>query len=272
MRIAVVGARGQLGAAIVHDLSTAHDVKALSRADVDVTSDAAVAAAIEPLRPEAIVNCAAYNDVDQSEDQPIEALNVNAFAVRALARAAATVGAVFVHYSTDFVFDGAASAPYSEEDRPNPRSVYGASKLLGEWFAADAPRAYVLRVESLFGLLTGEAQRSHVVRCACSRIARSHRPTSPTRRRPRARFSSDARRLACITASIPVAAPGWNWRAKWPGNSASSRASSRCASPRSNCGPSGRSSARCRTTNCEPRVSPCPPGRMRSRATFHPFL
>jgi len=151
MRIAVVGARGQLGAAIVHDLSTAHDVKALSRADVDVTSDAAVAAAIEPLRPEAIVNCAAYNDVDQSEDQPIEALNVNAFAVRALARAAATVGAVFVHYSTDFVFDGAASAPYSEEDRPNPRSVYGASKLLGEWFAADAPRAYVLRVESLFG-------------------------------------------------------------------------------------------------------------------------
>ena len=155
MRVAVLGARGQLGAAIVHELSSAHDIKAFGRADFDVTSDAAVAAAIEPLGPDVIVNCAAYNDVDQSEDRPVEALNVNAFAVRALARAATTVGAVLVHYSTDFVFDGAASAPYSEEDRPNPRSVYGASKLLGEWFAADAPRAYVLRVESLFGRAPG---------------------------------------------------------------------------------------------------------------------
>ena len=112
-------------------------------------------AAIEPLRPDVIINCAAYNDVDRSEDRPVDALNVNAFAVRALARAATTVGAAVVHYSTDFVFDGAASVPYSEEDPPNPRSVYGASKLLGEWFAADAPRAYVLRVESLFGRVPG---------------------------------------------------------------------------------------------------------------------
>jgi dTDP-4-dehydrorhamnose reductase len=56
-----------------------------------------------------------------------------------------------VHYSSDFVFDGTATAPYTEEDRPNPRSVYAASKMLGEWFAADAPAAYILRVESLFG-------------------------------------------------------------------------------------------------------------------------
>lgn len=155
MRIAVLGARGQLGAAIVHELASAYDVTPLGRAEVDVTIDAAVMAAIEPLRPDVIINCAAYNDVDRSEDRPVDALNVNAFAVRALARAATTVGAAVVHYSTDFVFDGAASAPYSEEDPPNPRSVYGASKLLGEWFAADAPRAYVLRVESLFGRVPG---------------------------------------------------------------------------------------------------------------------
>ncbi|OLB62449.1 MAG: hypothetical protein AUI11_05525, partial [Acidobacteria bacterium 13_2_20CM_2_66_4] len=91
------------------------------------------------------------NDVDGAEDHPIEALNANAFAVRALARAAERLGATLVHYSTDFVFDGTAVRPYSEEDRPNPRSVYATSKLLGDWFAFDAPRAYVLRVESLFG-------------------------------------------------------------------------------------------------------------------------
>ena len=76
---------------------------------------------------------------------------VNAFAVRTLARAAEQAGAVLVHFGTDFVFDGSAREPYTEEDRPSPRSTYAASKLLGEWFALDAPRAFVLRVESLFG-------------------------------------------------------------------------------------------------------------------------
>jgi dTDP-4-dehydrorhamnose reductase len=155
MRIAVLGARGQLGAAVVHELSDAHDVRPFTRAGLDVTDDAAVAATLGPLKPDVIINCTAYNEVDRAEDQPIEALNANAFAVRALARAASAGGGVLVHYSTDFVFDGAASAPYTEEDRPNPRSVYAASKLLGEWFAADAPRAYVLRVESLFGRAPG---------------------------------------------------------------------------------------------------------------------
>jgi dTDP-4-dehydrorhamnose reductase len=160
MRIAVLGARGQLGAAVVHECSTrlggpqaspAHDVVALARADLDVTDDRAVAAAIERAQPDAIVNCAANNYVDRAEDHPIDALNTNAFAVRAIARAAERQGAALVHYGSDFVFDGRTAVPYSEDDRPSPQSVYGASKLLGEWFALEAPRAYVLRVESLFG-------------------------------------------------------------------------------------------------------------------------
>jgi dTDP-4-dehydrorhamnose reductase len=110
---------------------------------------------MERLRPDAVINCAAYNDVDGAEDHPVEALTVNAFGVRALAGGAAAVGAVFVHYGSDFVFDGTAERPYTEDDRPDPRSVYAASKLLGEWFAADAPRWYVLRVESLFGHVPG---------------------------------------------------------------------------------------------------------------------
>jgi dTDP-4-dehydrorhamnose reductase len=151
VRIAVVGARGQLGAAIVHEFGPAHEAIAFSRAELDASDDLAVAAAMDRVRPEAIINAAAWTDVDKAEDYPVDALNANAFAVRALARAAQRHGATLVHYSSDFVFDGRASAPYTEEARPNPRSVYAASKLLGEWFALEAPRAYVLRVESLFG-------------------------------------------------------------------------------------------------------------------------
>src|SRR5262249_15997931 len=88
----------------------------------------------------------------------VDALNVNAFGVQTLARAAARRGAMFIHFSTDFVFDGAASAPYRETDSTNPRSVYGISKRLGEWFASDAPRGYVLRLQTLFGPQAHAAQ------------------------------------------------------------------------------------------------------------------
>lgn len=152
MRLVVVGRRGQLGAAIVHECAGRHDVIAFDRATLDVTDADAVAAAVIPERPDVIINCTGYNDVDGAEDQPVAALQVNAFAVRSLARAAKAIDAALVHYSSDFVFDGTLPSPRTEEDPPNPRSVYAASKLVGEWFAADAPRAYVLRVESLFGV------------------------------------------------------------------------------------------------------------------------
>jgi len=155
MKVVVVGARGQLGAAVVQELAAAHQVFALGHEDLDVTSDRDVAAAMAMRRPDAIINCAAFNDVDGAEERPADALSLNAFAVRALARAAADLDGILVHYGTDFVFDGKASEPYREEDRPNPRSVYAVSKLLGEWFAADAPKTYVLRVESLFGRARG---------------------------------------------------------------------------------------------------------------------
>ena len=151
----MVGARGQLASAVAYECASRHEVTAFTREHLDVTDDAAVLAAMDRARPDAIVNGAAWTDVDGAEDHPIDALRANAFAVRALARAADRHGAALVHYSTDFVFDGTASAPYTEEDRPNPRSVYATTKLLGEWFALDRPRAYVLRVESLFGQAPG---------------------------------------------------------------------------------------------------------------------
>ena len=150
MRVVVVGARGRLGMAILREFGPHADVVGLARADLDITDDAAVLARITAERPQLIINCSAYNAVDAAEDDPLTALNVNAMGVRALARAAQSAAATFVHYSTDFVFDGKSDRPYLESDQTNPQSVYGASKLLGEWFAADVARHYVLRVESLF--------------------------------------------------------------------------------------------------------------------------
>jgi dTDP-4-dehydrorhamnose reductase len=151
MRILVTGARGLLAAAIVREFRRDAEVHALDRAALDVSDESAVAAAVGRVGPEVIVNCAAYNDVDGAEAEVVRALSVNAFGALSLSRAALRAGATFVHYSTDFVFDGAAGRPYTEADTPNPRSVYAASKLLGDWFALEAPGAYVLRVESLFG-------------------------------------------------------------------------------------------------------------------------
>jgi len=150
MRVLVTGARGLLGAAIVREFHDA-DLHACSHEELDVADETAVTRMVTAIAPAAIVNCAAYNNVDQAEREAESALRVNAFGVLSLARAARAAGATLVHYSTDFVFDGESDRPYVETDRPNPRGVYAASKLLGEWFAADAPRAYVLRVESLFG-------------------------------------------------------------------------------------------------------------------------
>jgi dTDP-4-dehydrorhamnose reductase len=151
MRIVVLGSDGQLGTAMVREFSPDHEMVPLTIKDLDITDHARVVARVERLRPAVIVNCAAYTNVDGAEDDPVAALGVNAFGVRSLGVAGASVGATLVHYSTDFVFDGRATQPYTEQDEPAPRSFYAASKLIGEWFAREAGRHYVLRVESLFG-------------------------------------------------------------------------------------------------------------------------
>ena len=153
MRVLVVGASGHLGSAVTEYMKASADVTATTRADLDVREHRAVEATVKRVSPDVVINCSAYTDVDRAEDEPAEAFEVNAFAVKRLAAAARAAGAAFVHYSTDFVFDGTADRPYAEEDEPNPRSTYACSKLIGEWFAREAGRHYVLRVESVFGSL-----------------------------------------------------------------------------------------------------------------------
>jgi dTDP-4-dehydrorhamnose reductase len=152
--ILVTGAAGRLGAAIVTAFAD-RQVIAVGRHGLDITDPVAVRETVAAAAPALIVNCAAFNDVDGAEERAADALATNAFAVRSLARAAEAGGATLVHFGTDFVFDGSADAPYSEAASPSPRSVYGLSKLLGEWLALEAPRAFVLRVESLFGAAGG---------------------------------------------------------------------------------------------------------------------
>jgi dTDP-4-dehydrorhamnose reductase len=161
-RVLVTGANGQLAHHIVRTFAD-YKVTAVDRTTLDIGNPDAVTRAVDRIAPGLIINCAAFNDVDGAEDRPLDALAANAFGVRSLARAAQRHGATLVHYSTDFVFDGRASEPYPEDAQTSPQSTYAASKLLGEWLALEAPRALVLRVESLFGSPAGWVGRRGTV-------------------------------------------------------------------------------------------------------------
>jgi dTDP-4-dehydrorhamnose reductase len=149
--VMVLGAGGQLGGALVRRAPGVASLQAYDRRDLDVRDASAVAAEVARLEPSVIVNCTAFTDVDAAEDRHEEAMRVNGIAVGVLARAAESVGAVLVHYSTDFVFAGREDRAWREGDPPEPLGTYAQSKLIGEWLARDCRRHYVLRVESLFG-------------------------------------------------------------------------------------------------------------------------
>lgn len=152
MRVMITGAGGRLGGAMTRGFAAAgHRVAPFDRAALDITDAAAVRSTFARVRPDAVVNCAAFNAVDAAESAPGAAFELNAYGPSVLAAATAGAGAVLVHFSTDFVFDGCASLPYAEEAVPHPLSVYGASKLAGETAVRAQLSHYVLRVASLFG-------------------------------------------------------------------------------------------------------------------------
>jgi dTDP-4-dehydrorhamnose reductase len=133
----VTGAAGQLGRDVVETCGAAGDeVLGLDRAQVDITDRGAVHDVVTTWRPDAVIHCAAHTAVDLCESEPERAHLVNGLAVRWVAEACGRVGAHLVTVSTDYVFDGTSAAPYTEWDTPNPQSVYGSSKLVGEREAA----------------------------------------------------------------------------------------------------------------------------------------
>ncbi len=132
MKLLVTGAGGLLGRAAVNLASRGHDCIGLLRQDLDVTDRPAVREAVHRAEPDAVIHCAAYTNVDESERNADLAFAVNAQGTEWVARAAREVDAQMVYVSTDYVFDGKKKTPYVEEDDPNPLSQYGRSKLDGE--------------------------------------------------------------------------------------------------------------------------------------------
>ena len=132
MRILIFGENGQVARALKDEAEGVHEVAALGRAQADLTAAGAAARAIKAQKPDVVLNAAAYTAVDKAETEREAARRLNAHAVQEMAQAAKETGAHFIHLSTDYVFDGAADAPYKEDDAPGPLNIYGETKLEGE--------------------------------------------------------------------------------------------------------------------------------------------
>ena len=177
MRVAVVGATGQLGSALVWALERAQvQAVGLGHDQVEVTSPGSVTAVLEEVRPDVVVNTAAFHRVDECEHEPGRAFDVNTLGALHVARACRAVGARCVYVSTDYVFDGGKPEPYTEEDAPDPINVYGTSKLAGEHLVRQTcPDSLVVRVASLFGGRGARGKGTNFVLTVLERARRGER-------------------------------------------------------------------------------------------------
>lgn len=169
IRILVTGRHGQVGFELQRSLAVLGEVIAVGREDCDLSDPAAIEEMLARVKPQVIVNPAAYTAVDRAETERDQAFAINATAPRVLAEAAARSGALLVHYSTDYVFDGDKSTAYSESDVPQPRSVYGQSKLAGEAAIIASGAQYVIfRTSWLYGAYGNNFART-ILRLAARR-------------------------------------------------------------------------------------------------------
>jgi len=182
-RAVVFGAAGQLGVELVRELKErGYGVLAWDRASVDITDPAAVERALAGYEPAVVFNAAAYNQVDVAENEPQAAFCVNALAVRNLALACRQIDSQLVHFSTDYVFDGTADRPYTEEDMPHPLGAYAVSKLGGELYArAYLDNALVVRTSGVYGPggLTTARPPGSSTRCVSANTRSSNAKYSP---------------------------------------------------------------------------------------------
>jgi dTDP-4-dehydrorhamnose reductase len=152
MKILIVGGRGMLGTDLMEAFSSVHDTTEMDLPELDITQLEQCHAKLKKFRADVVINAAAFTQVDACEAREKEAFLVNGDGAGNLAIAAAASGAMLVHYSTDYVFDGQKEAAYVEEDLPNPQNVYGKSKMLGETLIREhCPNHLILRTSWLFG-------------------------------------------------------------------------------------------------------------------------
>ena len=148
MKIAVIGATGQLGSDLVKVFD---EVIPLTHVEMEIKDLLSCLKTLEKHKPDVVINCASYVRVDDAEDYAEEVFAVNSVGAKNVTIACKKINAVNVYISTDYVFDGSKNTPYTEEDHPNPINTYGISKVAGEFYTKLVERHYIIRVSSLFG-------------------------------------------------------------------------------------------------------------------------
>lgn len=152
MKVAVLGGNGQLGRDVAAAFTAENHVTSLTHEQVEIASLESVRAVFEGIRPDVVINTAAFHHVEKCEAEPALAFAVNGLGARNIAQVTDALGATLIHLSTDYVFDGLKGSPYTENDMANPLNVYGNSKLSGEHFVRTInPRHFVVRVSAIYG-------------------------------------------------------------------------------------------------------------------------
>lgn len=164
MKVAIIGVNGQLGADLNEVLSANNEVTGLTHADVEITDIDNVKNVLSAIKPDVVLNTAAYHVVPQCEQFPDKAFQINGTGTLNLAKVCNEIGAKFLHYSTDYVFDGKKQKPYVEDDYCNPLNVYAVTKLAGENFALNyCDQSFVVRVSGIYGKIPCRAKGGNFI-------------------------------------------------------------------------------------------------------------
>lgn len=163
MKVAIIGANGQLGSDLVK-VFQGGDVVPLTHSDIEITNSAQTDSVLRGIRPDVVINTAAFHKVEDCETEYARAFEVNGIGAANLARSLEKLGAVLVHISTDYVFDGKKRNPYLEDDPPNPLNTYGLTKLAGEYYIRNlCSRHYIIRTSGLYGLARCRAKGGNFI-------------------------------------------------------------------------------------------------------------
>jgi dTDP-4-dehydrorhamnose reductase len=176
MKIVIVGSTGQLGTDLMKTLCADHELIGLTHQDIEV-SNYSSCLTLKERQPDVIINTAAFHRTDQCEEEPEKTFLINAIGPKNVAKVSKEIRATTMFISTDYVFDGAKSKPYTEDDAPNPINTYGISKLAGELFTRQNPKHYVIRVASLFGAAGASGKGGNFVETMITK-ARKQEPIS----------------------------------------------------------------------------------------------
>lgn len=164
MKIVIIGANGQLGTDLTEVLSPDNSVTGLSHRDIEITDINNVQTVLSAIKPDIVLNTAAYHVVPEAESFPDKAFNINGTGTLNLAKVCTTINARLLHYSTDYVFDGKKQRPYTESDLPNPLNVYATTKLAGEHFASNyCEQSYIVRVSGIYGKVPSRVKGGNFV-------------------------------------------------------------------------------------------------------------